>query len=206
MVDSRASRGQAVEAQHDAPRPDHAGPEGAWCYHGQETQRCAVEQEGYDRAVCGKKIRACPHRALLGAAQSGNDSQTFNFVIDVGQVETGSGLYVRSCGLGRAPADRRPQLNYDPTPAAAAEVAAEFGADAADIIISLAFYARPGKEGAFSQSVAADATDLTRPILAFDLGVLSGKFRDLLMMQDQIKFKAIKSTSELSSAALSCAS
>lgn len=51
----------------------------------------------------------------------------------------------------------------------------EFGATDNDVVLSVAFTAVPGKE-------------------AFDLGVLSGKIRDLIALQEEIKFKNVKST------------
>lgn len=68
------------------------------------------------------------------------------------------------------------QLSYENNEAVAAELAKEFGAAENDVILSVALAAVPGKE-------------------AFDLGQLSGKVKDLLSMQEEIKFKAIKSTS-----------
>ena len=66
-------------------------------------------------------------------------------------------------------------MTYENNEQAASELQKEFGAAESDVVLSVAFSAAPGKE-------------------AFDLGQLSGKLKDILSMQEEIKFKAIKST------------
>ena len=86
-------------------------------------------------------------------------------------------------------------------------MAREFSCTTQDMLLSIAFTAQPGKEGTlaffFLKCIGVRSSNAFS--IAFDLGVLSGKFKDLLGLQQEIQFKAINSTVARYSSVLMCA-